>query len=43
MDAQQQLFGLMALAQEQQKAVKAAIDGLAGEREKLAEERDALA
>lgn len=32
MDAQQQLFGLMAIAEEQQKAVKAAIDGLAKER-----------
>jgi outer membrane murein-binding lipoprotein Lpp len=36
MDAQQQLFGLMALAEEQQKAVKAAIDGLAKERNAIA-------
>ena len=33
MDAQQQLFGLMAMAEEQQKAVQAAIDGLAGRRQ----------
>lgn len=32
MDAQQQLFGLMAVAEEQQKAVQAAIDGLKQER-----------
>lgn len=43
MDAQQQLFGLMALAEEHQKAVKAAIDGLADERAALAEERVAVA
>ncbi len=42
MDAQQQLFGLMALAQEHQQAVKAAIDGLAVERAALAKERAAL-
>ena len=43
MDAQQQLFGLMAIAEEQQKAVEAAIDGLAAEREALAKERAAVA
>jgi hypothetical protein len=43
MDAQQQLFGLMAMAEEQQKAVQAAIDGLADERAALAEERIAVA
>ncbi|MGJ7582871.1 hypothetical protein ACSFA3_22100 [Variovorax sp. RHLX14] len=43
MDAQQQLFGLMALAEEQQKAVQAAIDGLADERAALSEERIAVA
>ena len=43
MDPQQQLFGLMALAQEQQKAVKTAIDGLAIKRAALAKERAALA
>ena len=43
MDAQQQLFGLMALAEEQQKAIQAAIDGLADERAALAEERIAVA
>jgi hypothetical protein len=32
MDAQQQLFGLMAVAEEQQRAVQAAIDGLKQER-----------
>lgn len=37
MDTQQQLFGLMALAEEHQKAVKAAIDGLAAERVALAQ------
>lgn len=36
MDTQQQLFGLMAAAEEHQKAVKAAIDGLAAERAALA-------
>ena len=43
MDAQQQLFGLMAVAEEHQKAVKAAIDGLAAERAALAKERAAVA
>ena len=43
MDAQQQLFGLMALAEEQQKAVQAAIEGLADERAAFAEERIAVA
>ena len=43
MDAQQQLFGLMAVAEEHQKAVKAAIDdGLTAERVALAKERAAL-
>ena len=37
MDEQQQIFGLMAIAEEQQKAVKAAIDGLAAERAALAQ------
>ena len=36
MEAQQQLFGLMAVAEEHQKAVKAAIDGLTAERAALA-------
>ena len=35
MDAQQQLFGLMAVAEEHQKAVKAALDGLTAERAAL--------
>lgn len=43
MDAQQQLYGLMAVAEDQQKAVKAAIDGLTAERAALAKERAALA
>lgn len=43
MDAQQQLFSLMALAEEHQKAVQAAIDGLAEERAALAQERAAIA
>lgn len=43
MDAQQQLFTLMALAEEQQKAVQAAIEGLANERAALAKERAAVA
>ena len=43
MDAQQQLFGLMAVAKEHQKAVKAAIDGLTAERVALAKERAAVA
>jgi hypothetical protein len=42
MDAQQQLFGLMALAEEHQKAVQAAIHGLAEERAALAKERIAV-
>lgn len=36
MDAQQQLFGLMAVAEEHQKAVNAALEGLAAERAALA-------
>lgn len=43
MDAQQQLFGLMAVAEEHQKAVKVALDGLAAERAALAKERAAVA
>lgn len=43
MDTQQQLFGLMAVAEEQQKAVKAAIEGLSAERAALSRERAALA
>jgi hypothetical protein len=43
MDAQQQLFGLMALAEEHQKAVQAALDGLVEERAALAKERAAVA
>lgn len=43
MDTQQQLFGLMAVAEEHQKAVKAAIDALAAERAALARERAAVA
>ena len=43
MDAQQQLFGLMAVAEEHQKAVKAALDGLTAERAELAKERAAVA
>lgn len=43
MDVQQQLFGLMAVAEEHQKAVKAAIDGLTAERAALAKERAAVA
>lgn len=43
MDAQQQLFGLMAVAEEHQKAVNAALDGLTAERAALAKERAALA
>lgn len=42
MDAQQQLFGLMAVAEEHQKAVKVALDGLAAERAALAKERAAV-
>lgn len=43
MDVQQQLFGLMAVAEEHQKAVKAALDGLTAERAALAKERAAVA
>lgn len=43
MDAQQQLFGLMAVAEEHQKAVKTALDGLTAERAALAKERAAVA
>ena len=43
MDAQQQLFGLMAVAEEHQQAVKAALDGLTAERAALAKERAAVA
>ena len=43
MDAQQQLFGLMAVAEEHQKAVNAALEGLAAERAALAQERAAVA
>ncbi|MBE9610909.1 hypothetical protein [Chitinilyticum piscinae] len=42
MDAQQQLFGLMALAEDQQKAVQAAIEALEAERETLQREREAF-
>lgn len=42
MDEQQQLFGLMAVAEEHQKAVLAAIEGLAAERAAVAKERTAL-
>lgn len=38
-DSQQQLYGLMVLAEEQQKAVQAALDGLTAERAALAKER----
>ncbi|MEY2842148.1 MAG: hypothetical protein RI920_185 [Pseudomonadota bacterium] len=43
MDTQQQLFGLMAVAEEHQKAVKSALDGLTAERAALAKERAAVA
>ena len=43
MDTQQQLFGLMAIAEDQQKAVSEALAGLEREREALARERQALA
>jgi hypothetical protein len=39
MDAQEQLFAMMAIAEEQQAAVKTALDGLAAERAAIAEER----
>ena len=42
MDEQQQLFGLMAVAEEHQKAAQAAIEGLAAERAAVARERAAL-
>ncbi len=42
MDAQQQLFGLVAIAKEHQKAVQAAIEGLTAEHAALAVERAAL-
>ena len=42
MDTQQQLFGLMAVAEDHQKAVKDAIAGLVTERAALAEQREAL-
>lgn len=38
MDTEQQLFGMMAVIQDQQKAVQAAIDGLAKERQALAKD-----
>ena len=43
MDEQQQIFGLMAVAEEHQKAVAAAIAGLVAERAALAKERASLA
>lgn len=43
MDTQQQLYGMMALAEEHQKAVKAALEGLAVERAAFAKERAAVA
>lgn len=43
MDPQQQLYGLMALAKEQQEAAQKAIHGMQAEREALAKERQALA
>ena len=43
MDEQQQIFGLMAVAEEHQKAAAAAIAGLAAERAALAKERALLA
>lgn len=39
MDTQEQLFAMMAIAEEQQAAVKTALDGLAAERAAIAEER----
>ena len=41
-DAEERIFGLLALAQEQQAAVKAGLEGLAIEREALAKERGRL-
>ena len=43
MDAQQQIFSLMAAAEDQQKAVKTLLDALAAERAALAKERAAVA
>ena len=43
MDSQQQLFGYMAVANDQQKAIQTAIDTLTAEREALAQERIRLA
>jgi cell division protein FtsB len=43
MDSQQQLFGYMAVANDQQKAIQTAIDTLTAEREALAQERARLA
>ena len=43
MDEQQQIFGLMAVAEEHQKAAAAAIAGMAAERAALAKERALLA
>ena len=43
MDPQQQLFALMTVAEEQQRAAAAALEGLAQERAALAKERAALA
>jgi hypothetical protein len=43
MDAQQQIFSLMAAAEDQQKAVKTLLDALAAERAALAKERAGVA
>lgn len=43
MDAEQQLFGMMTVLQDQQKAVQAAIDGLAAERAATVKERAFMA
>ena len=43
MDAQQQIFSLMAAAEDQQKAIGAALEALAAERAALAKERAAVA
>lgn len=43
MDAQQQIFALMAAAEDQQKAIGVAVDALAAERVALAKERAAVA
>ena len=42
MESQEQVFGLIAVAEEQQKAVQVALDGLSAERAALAKERAAL-